>query len=243
MSSHDPLPAAIDQLYAAFASLRRPTAIDWCRHCRSEDDIADLLGPAPLREISAQALRPYAVHVLTTIGDVVDFRYFLPRILEIACTTGFPWPDLEFLTVRLHLASWSTWDVEETAAIEALFRALWSKTIATFPGDPDASSVLNAIGNAGSNLSPYLRQWTTSLTRPPAAAALLDLLQHSPRSLGEAVQRTDSTAHDHEAQIVRWAVGPELRIAVAEAFAIAEAEELLQTLTDIDEILTWYPVT
>lgn len=241
MSSPDPLPAAIDQLYAAFTSIPRPTTIDWCHHCRSERDVAALLNPTPLREISAQALRPYAAHVLTTIGDVADFRYFLPRILEIASTTGFPWPDLELLTGRLHLASWSTWNVEETTAIQALFRALWDKTLTTYPGDPDASSVLNAIGNIGIDPVPYLHEWTVSLMRPSAAAALLDMLRHSPLPPGRTERSTDPRLHDYEAQIARWVTGPELRIAVAEAFAAADVEALMQTLADIDEVLTWFP--
>lgn len=241
MSSPDPLAAAIDQLYAAFTSMRRPATIDWCHHCRSESDIAALLSPTPLREIPAQALRPYAAHVLTTIGDVADFRYFLPRILDIAGTTGFPWPDLELLTGRLHLASWSTWDVEETTAIQAFFRALWAKTLTRYPCDPDASSVLNAIGNAGIDPTPYLHEWTASLMRPSAAAALLDMLRYSPLPPERTVQSADPRLHDHEAQIARWVTGPELRIAVAEAFATADVEELLQPLADIDEVLTWYP--
>ncbi|MEU6859743.1 hypothetical protein AB0B28_12840 [Glycomyces sp. NPDC046736] len=241
MSSPDPLPAAIDQLYAAFVFLPRPTTIDWCHHCRSESDVAALLKPTPLREISAQALRPYAAHVLTTIGDVADFRYFLPRILEIASTTGFPWPDLDLLTDRLHLASWSTWDVEETTAIQALFRALWAKTLATYPSDPDAFTILNAIGNIRIDPAPYLHEWTASLMRPSAAAALLDMLRHSPLPLKRTERSTDPRLHDHEAQIARWVTSPKLRTTVAETFATANTEVLLQTLADIDEELTWYP--
>jgi hypothetical protein len=241
LSSPDPLPAAIDQLYIAFASVRRPTTIDWCHHCRSESDVAGLLDTTPLRKLSAEALQRYAAHVLTTIGGIADFRYFLPRILEIACTGGFTWPDLELLTGRLDLASWTTWTPEETAAIRALFHALWSKTLTAYPGDPDAHSTLNAIGNAGSDLAPYLQEWTASLTRPPSAARLLDLLRYSDWRLDHTAHRASAHVQDHQMQIAQWANSTELRIAVVEAFATADTEPQLQTLADIDEVLTWYP--
>ncbi|MFI5493994.1 hypothetical protein [Actinoplanes sp. NPDC051859] len=89
-----PLPAAIDTLYDAFADYRRPSSLDYCECCFEEEERRAVLATVPVRELPAATLRRYAANVLLTVGGVDDFRYFLPRILEIAVgevSTGPTW--------------------------------------------------------------------------------------------------------------------------------------------------------
>jgi hypothetical protein len=117
------LPAALDRLYAAFAHVPRPTAIEACSHCWTDRDTAALLAPVPLRAMTADMLRRYAAKALTTVGTEADFRYFVPRLLDIACTTGFDHPNLEILLDRLRLAEWSRWGPAGQDAIRELLLA------------------------------------------------------------------------------------------------------------------------
>jgi hypothetical protein len=82
VSAPGPLPAAIDRLYAAFAHVPRPAKIDYCDHCVTADELRAVLAPVELRELPVDVLRPYISSVMLTVGDVDDFRYFVPRILE-----------------------------------------------------------------------------------------------------------------------------------------------------------------
>lgn len=88
------LPQTIDALYAAFAAVRRPTGIVGCPCCIEDKQIAVLLS-RPLRELSAEELSSYASSVFLTVGDEEEFRYFVPRILEISATDPGWWPDPE----------------------------------------------------------------------------------------------------------------------------------------------------
>lgn len=236
----DSLPAAVDRLYAVFAAVPRPVAIDGCEHCWTEQEAAVLLGPVPLRELSAGDLRPYAAGVLLTIGDIADFRYFLPRILEIACTDGFNWPDLEPLAGRLLLAEWETWTAEERAAVREVLWACWKRVLTGHPESWGADAVLCAIGNAEDDLAPYLEAWAAALEHPAAAAELRDLLRFSVRSKDGAVRLTNAFWDDRDAQAAAWVSGSELRAALVAAAASAGTEEALQVLVDIDELLAMY---
>jgi hypothetical protein len=81
--TNDQLRKTIDAVYAAFASVPKPLRIDGCACCVDENEVTVLL-TKPLREISPSALSSYASSVFLTVGDKQDFRYFLPRILEIS---------------------------------------------------------------------------------------------------------------------------------------------------------------
>jgi hypothetical protein len=230
------LAAAIERLYAAFGSVPRPKAIERCEHCLSASEAGVLLGPVPLRELSADQLRAYATDVLLTVGDVADYRYFLPRIFEIACTEGFNWPDLEPLAGRLRVAGWSTWAAPEQAAIRGVLRACWREVLT---GDPDnwgADVVLCAIANAEDELKPYLDEWTSALGCPAAAVELRDLLHYSVSWKGGVPRLTNAFWGGRDAQVIAWLSGGELRAALAEARAGARTGASREPLVEVEAV-------
>lgn len=117
------LATSIDRLYTAFAEVPRPPGIDHCPCCLTPDQVAELLAPVPLRELPADVVGDYAAHVLATSGGVEDFRYFLPRILHIALTEGFDWPDVEVVAARLRVARWWSWPDAQHGAVRQVLAA------------------------------------------------------------------------------------------------------------------------
>jgi hypothetical protein len=233
------LSAAIDRLYEVFAHVPRPSTIDYCDHCFSVDDERALLAPVELRQLSIDVLRPYAANVMLTVGDVDDLRYFVPRILEIACTVEFQWPDLEPLAGRLTTADWRHWPADETAAIGDLWRALWETTLAAFPSNLDIETVLCALANAEDDVRPYLNAWTAALHDPPAAAHLHHLLRDSAgwdRAAG-SWRLANAFWGDRDRQVTAWLAGPDLRRAVAAAVPVTHTEQASRVLADVDELL------
>lgn len=233
--------AALDRLYEAFAQVPRPSAIEYCLCCFDPQDEHALLTPTPLRQLPAETLQPYAANVMFTVGSSADFRYFLPRLFEIACDDGFGWPDMEPLVSRLRYAQWTTWQSDERDAVRGFLSALWSYSLACHPDEAyDIDAILCAIGNAEVDLTPYLTEWTTALARPTAAAQLRYLLSDGCRSDGMTRRLTNAFWRDRDAQaaqVVAWFSSDDLRLAVADAFDVTYAEQTLQTLTDINELL------
>lgn len=77
------LPEAIAQAYAAFADMPRPKQI---RHESWELEAGEekALVTRPLRELSSGLMRSYLFDSVYHVGTWDDFRYFLPRLLELS---------------------------------------------------------------------------------------------------------------------------------------------------------------
>jgi hypothetical protein len=235
--SSDPLAAAVDRLYVAFSGVHRPSVIEYCSCCFSADEERALLAPVALRQLSVDVLRPYAFDVLLTVGDIDDFRYFLPRILEVACTVGFNGPDLEPLAGRLARAQWLDWPAAEQVAVRDVLSALWATTLAAFPGEWDVDTVLCALGNAEEDLRPYLAQWMAELRRSPASAHLLDFLRYGARRNIAGWELTNAFWGSKGGPVEAWLAGTDVRRAVADAFTVTEEEFALQVLADVNDLL------
>lgn len=120
---------SIESIYAAFSSVPKPKSIDGCRCCIEDKQVATLLAK-PLRELSAEELSSYASSVFLTVGSEADYRYFLPRILEILVSDQTWWPDPEVALRTLALAEWSKWPDAEKRSILRLFEAHFDQLIA-----------------------------------------------------------------------------------------------------------------
>lgn len=150
-------PAEIERLYRAFAPYPRRASIDACPHCVGEER-RETLARVPLRALSCDQLGPFAFRAMTTWGEALDFKHFLPRILELASTPeGTEWPgfDLEVLAGKLERAGWKSWPPEERAAVIRWFEsaAEWARS-----GGPNGGSwtqegaflALSRLGATGS---------------------------------------------------------------------------------------------
>ncbi|MEV4140762.1 hypothetical protein AB0J72_52430 [Dactylosporangium sp. NPDC049742] len=183
------LASAIDALYTTFSTVPKPTAIDGCPCCWLPAESEELLRPVPLRSLPTLAVAPYAAAVPFTAGSPDDFRYFLPRLLEVSVTDGFAGPDADFMgwpTIepflsRLRLTAWTTWDPAERSTVRAFLDAFWHDTLTT---DPSAAAIsagdaLCGIGNAEDDLTPYLDTWADLLPAPHPSAHLHDMRAQS----------------------------------------------------------------
>lgn len=124
----------------------------------SDEEKAYLL-KHPLRELEADKLSSYAADSFLTIGSTNDFKYFLPRILELSVREEFLWPDPEVVFGKLQLAHWEQWPEDERAAILELIK---DKFDALLQGTETDSSKLDewicALGHCVPDITPYLNQ-------------------------------------------------------------------------------------
>lgn len=172
---------AVEALYREFAA-PPPAVIEGCPCCVETRGV-DVLLTTPLRALTGQALWRYVSGVFHTIGSVRDFRYFLPRILEIAVTDPGSSNMPETVLGKLGLADWRSWPRSERAAIEALLDVWLDCALARDLIDADAffvgqetEAVLCGAARAGLTLDPYL----TRLREPGAAPVLADLKARFP---------------------------------------------------------------
>lgn len=172
-----PLNDALEACYAAFADVEKPSDIDGCECCWYPEDTRLLLDK-PLRSLSGEDLSEYASSVFLTAGDLPDFRYFLPRLLDIAANDPSWWPCPEVLLKTLKLADWRSWPSEEQAVIEQVLEAWFDQCLRTpcseeshDPAWGSGDEVLCGLAYAGLDLTPFLNR----LLEPEFSAQLKGL--------------------------------------------------------------------
>lgn len=167
-------PALHDALEAVYEEFRAPTParIEGCPCCVERKTVT-ALHTRGLRELTESDLSAYAFSVFLTVGDVADFRYFLPRILELAIHhPGFA-ISLEVVLGKLALAKWTSWTRREQQVVRDLIDS-WFDAVAVdcatdWDGfDSTLDAMLCGIGRAGLDPAAYIER----LLRPDRNFAL-----------------------------------------------------------------------
>lgn len=119
----------------------------------------------------------YVTGAFLTVGSDRDFRYLLPRILELAVKDSGSVPDVEIILGKLRLAGWATWAPAERQAIEALIDPWFDAVLASdlqyaneWQVGSDAESLLCGAGRADLDLAPWLVRLAAPQATPVRAA-------------------------------------------------------------------------
>jgi hypothetical protein len=118
----------LERCYRTFADVERPTRID-SSHYKSLD-IAERALSRPLAALSDDDIGPYASCAILTVGGPEDYRYFLPRILELSVAGG-GWlgGDPPIIASRLIRAGWENWRADQQSAVSCFFDAAYGWSI------------------------------------------------------------------------------------------------------------------
>ncbi|MBL0374380.1 hypothetical protein JJB09_20410 [Rhizobium sp. KVB221] len=161
---------ALADLYAVFSAYPVPTQL----HASPLRDTAKILAhliSAPLKELSANALGRFASHAITTVGDVDDYKHFLPRIIHLAVVgaEGEPGLDPTLIAEKLLYANWPGWPEAERVTIIAVVEAAWARLRFFHPDERDAEDWLCATALLGLSVVPKLTVWLDD--QAPGSAA------------------------------------------------------------------------
>lgn len=82
----------------------------------------------PLRALDSEDLEQYAFKALTTWGTVEDYKYFLPRIIELSLSGDLLW-DIEMTLGKLAYGDFASWPPHERQVIENLLVDAWTDAV------------------------------------------------------------------------------------------------------------------
>jgi hypothetical protein len=117
--------AALDRLYGAFSGYPFRRDMPCCiPHCMDQSEL-DVIGSMPLRKLSSIKMGPFASNLNTTCGEREDFKFVLPRLLELSAKFEFVWPDIDLVFSWLRKEEISTWPAIEQQAVNDFFDAWW----------------------------------------------------------------------------------------------------------------------
>lgn len=132
----------IESLYQVFSSYGRPAKLEGCPCCTSSEE-AEPLVRKPLRAISAPELEHYSFKALSTWGMLSDYKYFLPRILELTAETSLIC-DTEIIFHKLSYGGFKDWPANEQQAVSDFIFALWRESVGKFDIDRADSCLCGA---------------------------------------------------------------------------------------------------
>ncbi|MET0240175.1 MAG: hypothetical protein ABW184_09790 [Sphingobium sp.] len=172
---------ALNAIYRTF-EMRPPPVIEGCPCCIDTRG-TDVLLTTPLRQISGRVLWRYVTGAFLTVGEQRDFKYLLPRILEVSVFDPGNANNPEIVLGKLSLAKWRSWPANEQLVIEEFIGAWFEQALASDLAEADkgstgwdAESVLCNAGRAGLPLD----RWLLRLTEPDAAPVFADMQERFP---------------------------------------------------------------
>lgn len=192
------LKESIEDLYAAFADVPKPRHIDGCPCCIEGKKISTLLS-TPLRRISGEQLGSYAFSAFNTVGDVPDYLYFLPRVLEISVMDDGWWPDIEVTGRAVANTVPLSWPELRLNALRAVLEAQVSALLQTSDTGSEIDRWMCAIARMGLDVRPYLAQLEKSPEH--VIAYYLQNGQRLPKKLDNNFWELPNAGHD---AIVHW---------------------------------------
>jgi hypothetical protein len=120
----------LKRLYQVFSRYPHPSGMEGCPCCTSPGDARPMLS-VPLQRIPPESLEKFAFKALTTWGMVDDYKYFLPRILELSLS-GLLVCDLEIVLGKLAYGGYRSWPSAEQQAVEEIILSCWRGCLAEF---------------------------------------------------------------------------------------------------------------
>lgn len=214
IASMSRLEDAIEQLYAAFASVTKPKHIDGCRHCVTEEEFAKLLG-TDLKELGVDKLDDYAFSAFVTVGDVPDYLYFLPRILHLDAMSDRDFASVEITGRAIATTDLISWPGERIEALEAFLMEVMESLLAP-ERHGNIDEWMCAIAKMGLDVRPYLSR----IERSESAALkyFSDNAEGLPnRRLGNPFWELRSPGH---AAIVEWFHSPKIKNLVFREYGV-----------------------
>lgn len=153
------LSACIDSLYDVFSVYEQPRHMAGAMGDIDETHETEEILSTPLRKLTREHIDWYCTSAITTVGSVSDFKFYLPRILELLVVKASPALDVPSAFSKLSYAEWQNWPIGERKSLLAYFDALWESTLSVFPQATSAGDCLDGLGQVVKDLKPYLTRW------------------------------------------------------------------------------------
>lgn len=246
------LQAAVERAYKVFSPYSdvfgsRSLEVCRCTCCMYSKSEHELLN-TPLHEITADTLAEYTNSAHGWDDAVIsrEFRYFLPRYLELMAQYNPPSynSDLGFCLSRIGRAQWlNKWPENEVECVNAFFdelvRAILLDVSHQVPGQHrfntlDIEDVLSCIHHAGGDLERALKVWDAA-PDPGAALNMASLRYEITWSNGEPTLSDwdfDQSMRAEGNRIAAFLRRPEVDERIEAAFFMTENEGWQKILSD-----------
>lgn len=235
----DRLKISIEILYDTFAKYQGLSKLEgsplyddlntWNKELRSKK----------LKELTDEDLSRFAGKVILTWGDENDYRYYLPRILELTAELKTPY-DIWTLYSRLEDANWKTWDIEEQTAINDFTLELWNNLLNdnSEKAEWEFKEYFHAFANFYPDFSKLLTVWETNdsfASIKHLTNYIFEERQHLfDNNYIDGIEKNTKNIE----QFKTWLTSDKIIKKIEKAFYDNENDEIAERLSWVEQILT-----
>lgn len=149
----------IQKGYNLFARYKLNGKLDVCPCCVSEEE-QELLLSIPVEKIPLDLLSVYNTSAMSEEIEAVEYKYFLPRLLELISEFNFPAHSVEIALSRMAYLRSGEWSTDETDFLEQYMKSFFKKCLTKYPAADfeDLEAVIIMLSKTGFDIS-----WTTEM--------------------------------------------------------------------------------
>jgi len=235
LSAEIDLSERVRELYASFSAYSPPKTLD-ASPLRDPEKIIAELNSAPLVDLGEDALGPFATYALTTVGEVSDYKYYLPRILALSLVSGSHVGfDPIVIAGKLRLAEWDKWPLNERSAIASFVYSAWAyERLHATSLRTSCWNWIAAMARLNLQFEACLHLWT-ALPTPNAMLQLAEGVSEI-KPLQKGKGNWEDVAAIRCDGILRWITSAEVETALIESIDAIEAEERWKIERMLDEV-------
>lgn len=235
----DKLKISIEKLYDIFAKYQGLSKLEgsplyddletWNKQIRSKK----------LRELTADDLSLFVGKVILTWGDENDYRFYLPRILELTAELKTPY-DIWTLYSRLEDVNWKTWDADEQTAINDFTLELWNNLLNdnSEKAEWEFKDYFHSIAYFYLDFSEILKVWETN-NNFSSTKHLINYIFEERQHLfdNNYIDSIEKNTKNIE-QFKTWLTSDNILKKIEEAFYENDKNEIAERLSWVEQILT-----
>lgn len=235
----DRLKISIKKLYDIFAKYQGLSKLEgsplyddletWNKQIRSKK----------LRELTDDDLSLFAGKVILTWGDENDYRFYLPRILELTAELKTPY-DIWTLYSRLEDANWKTWNADEQTAINDFTIELWNNLLIdnSEKAEWEFKDYFHSIAYFYPDFTEILKVWETNnsfASIKHLTNYIFEERQHLfDNNYMDSIQKNTKNIE----QFKTWLTSNNILKKIEKAFYDNEKKEIAERLSWVEQILT-----
>jgi hypothetical protein len=235
----DRLKISIEKLYDIFAKYQGLSKLEGSPLYDDLETWNKQLRSKKLRELTDDDLSLFAGKVILTWGDENDYRFYLPRILELTAELKTPY-DIWTLYSRLEDANWKTWNDDEQTAISDFTIELWNNLLTdnSEKAEWEFKDYFHSIAYFYPDFSEILKVWETNDSFA-SIKHLINYIFEERQHLfdNNYIDSIEKNTKNIE-QFKTWLTSDNILNKIEKAFYDNEKSEIAERLSWVEQILT-----
>jgi hypothetical protein len=235
----DKLKISIEKLYDIFAKYQGLSKLEGSPLYDDLETWNKQLRSKKLRELTDEDLSLFAGKVILTWGDENDYRFYLPRILELTAELKTPY-DIWTLYSRLEDANWKTWNADELTAINDFTIELWNNLLTdnSEKAEWQFKDYFHSIAYFYPNFSEILKVWESNdsfASIKHLTNYIFEERQHLfDNNYIDSIEKNTKNIE----QFKTWLTSDNILKKIEQAFYDNEKSEIAERLSWVEQILT-----